>query len=186
MRRLCIRAAYPQATSGTTTLQLLMTLPFPGLASAADIWPDGNEIILRSDPSNTGRLFTRPAGGSIADAFNACHHYSAGFRTKGEAIGFDPNGRGYFTTSERTAKAAFNRFTISIVSPRLPAKCIGTTMASRPGVMLPPARGWGALALGIQRQRNGTPVVRRCLGAMVMTLSFGALRALLRLPPGSK
>jgi hypothetical protein len=69
--------------------------------TAGDISVGGNEIVVRGVETNSGRLFVRPPGGSIADAFNTTPItiplHSEG---QGEAIGFDPNGWGYYTTSE--------------------------------------------------------------------------------------
>lgn len=110
------RAAYPQATSGTTTLEYVTEFDHPNWLTGADISVDGNEIILRGDGvgtvDNTGRMFIRPVGGSIADAFNSTPQtiplVSDG---QGEAIAFDPNGWGYYTTSEGSSRPIhyFNR-----------------------------------------------------------------------------
>jgi hypothetical protein len=99
------RAAYPQATSGTTTLQYMTQFNDPDWLTGGDINVGGNEIIVRGDGSGavdgTGRMFIRPVGGSITDAFNSTPItiplLSDG---QGEAIGFDRNGWGYYTTSE--------------------------------------------------------------------------------------
>jgi hypothetical protein len=103
------RAAYPQATSGTTTLQYVTQFNHPNWLTGADISVGGNEIVVRGDGTgtvdNTGRLFIRPLGGSIADAFNSTPItiplISDG---QGEAIGFDRNGWGYYTTSEGASR----------------------------------------------------------------------------------
>ncbi len=95
------KAAYPQATSGTTTVTLVATLNNSNWITAADISPDGNEIIMRAGATNTGLMYIRPAGGTISDAF-ATTPISIPLlsEVQGEAIGFDPLGRGYYTTSE--------------------------------------------------------------------------------------
>jgi hypothetical protein len=103
------RAAYPQATSGTTTLQYMTQFNDADWLTGGDISVSGNEIIMRGDGSgavdNTGRMFIRPAGGSITDTFNSTPItiplLSDG---QGEAIGFDPKGWGYYTTSEGTSR----------------------------------------------------------------------------------
>jgi len=60
------RSAYPQATSGTTMLELMTTfLTDSTWLTAADISPDGNEIIVRSTGNTSGRLYLRPSGVSI-------------------------------------------------------------------------------------------------------------------------
>ncbi len=107
------RAAYPQSTSGTTTLELMTTFHTDSnLLSAVDISPDGNEIIARSTENASGRLYQRPAGGSISDAFNVAPiTIPLSNESQGESIGFDPYGRGYYTTSEGSNKPIyyFNR-----------------------------------------------------------------------------
>jgi T5SS/PEP-CTERM-associated repeat protein len=96
------RAAYPQSTSETTTLEFVTSFPTTSSwLTAADISPDGEQIIVRSTATTSGRLYIRPPGGSIADAF-ATTPISIPLlaETQGEAIGFDAQGWGYYTTSE--------------------------------------------------------------------------------------
>ncbi len=94
-------APYPQSTTSTTTLTLVTTLPVSTHLTSADISPDGSEIIVRGDASNTGLMYIRPAGGTVADAF-ATVPISIPLISdpQGEGIGFDAQGRGYFTSSE--------------------------------------------------------------------------------------
>ncbi len=96
------RAAYPQSTSGTTTLQLMTTfLTDSTWLTAADINPGGSEIIVRSTGDTSGRFYVRPSGGSITDAFGTTPiTIPLHSEPQGEAIGFDSNGWGYYTTSE--------------------------------------------------------------------------------------
>jgi hypothetical protein len=95
------RAAYPQATTGFTTLDLVSTFNDPNWLTAADISVTGNEIIARATGSASGRMFIRPPGGSIADAFDAAPiTIPLVSEPQGEAIGFDPAGWGYYTVSE--------------------------------------------------------------------------------------
>jgi autotransporter-associated beta strand protein len=95
------RAPYPQSTSGTTTLTFVTSMVNATWITGADISPNGNEIIMRGAPSNTGLLYTRPTGGTIADAFATTPvSIPLASEPQGEAIAFDPSGWGYFTTSE--------------------------------------------------------------------------------------
>ena len=95
------RAAYPQATSGTTTLAYMTQFSDATWLTAADISPNGSEIIVHRYPAASGSLFMRPVGGTIADAFNTPPiSLSLHTETQGEAIGFDAQGWGFYTTSE--------------------------------------------------------------------------------------
>jgi hypothetical protein len=102
------RAGYPQSTSGTTTLEYMTEFTDAAWLTAADISPDGNEILVRGAGSTTGKMFSRPSGGSIADAFNTTP-VTVPLRTEpqGEAIAFDRNGWGYYTVSEGTSQPIY-------------------------------------------------------------------------------
>jgi hypothetical protein len=92
------RAAYPQATSGKTTLQQVAILPW-GMATGGDISRDGQMIIVRNYLSAS--IWLRPKEGPMWKAFEGeeCPAPLI-FERQGEAICFDPNGNGYYTTSE--------------------------------------------------------------------------------------
>jgi autotransporter-associated beta strand protein len=94
-------APYPQATSGTTTMTLVTSLNNANWITAADLSPDGDEIIMRSTGTGSGLLYTRPAGGTIKQALESTPiSIPLLSEAQGEAIGFDPMGHGYYTTSE--------------------------------------------------------------------------------------
>jgi hypothetical protein len=95
------RSAYSQATDSYAPLVLTTTFVDADWLTAADISPNGSEIIVRGYATNSGRMFIRPSGGSITDAFNTAPiTIPLHSESQGEAIGFDPNGWGYYTTSE--------------------------------------------------------------------------------------
>jgi len=95
------RAPYPQSTTGSTMLEFVTTYADPNWLTAADISPDGDEIIARALGDDSGRLWQRPPGGTIADAFNTTPIViPLREEPQGEAIGFDPQGAGYYTVSE--------------------------------------------------------------------------------------
>lgn len=99
------RASYSPGTDSYGALAQMtgFTTTFSGdnWLTAADISPNGNEIIVRGLAANEGLMFLRPPGGSITDAFNAAPiAIPLVSEPQGEAIAFDPNGWGYFTTSE--------------------------------------------------------------------------------------
>jgi hypothetical protein len=92
------RAAYPQSTSGKTVLEQVAKLQW-GMATGGDISPDGNEIIVRGYFSAS--LWLRPGEGPMWKAFeNSECSIPIIFEKQGEAICFDANGAGYYTTSE--------------------------------------------------------------------------------------
>jgi hypothetical protein len=92
------RAAYPQATTGKTTLEQVAKLNW-GMATAGDISPDGQEIIVRG--YFAASLWLRPKDGPMWKAFeNSECSIPIILEQQGEAICFDANGAGYYTTSE--------------------------------------------------------------------------------------
>jgi hypothetical protein len=92
------RAAYPQSTTSKTELEQVAKLHW-GMATAGDISPDGNEIIVRGYFGAS--LWLRPKSEPLWKAFegNECS-IPIILEKQGEAICFDANGAGYYTTSE--------------------------------------------------------------------------------------
>lgn len=92
------RAAWPQSTASETTLEYVAKLPW-GKATGGDISPDGRMIIVRG--YFAASLWLRPENGPLWQCFekNECK-VPLIFEQQGEAICFDPNGSGYYTTSE--------------------------------------------------------------------------------------
>jgi hypothetical protein len=92
------RAAYPQATTGKTTLELVAKLNW-GMATGGDISPDGREIIVRG--YFAASLWVRPKTEPMWKAFEGSEcSIPIILEQQGEAICFDANGAGYYTTSE--------------------------------------------------------------------------------------
>jgi hypothetical protein len=92
------RAAYPQSTTGKTKLEQVAKLHW-GTATAGDISPDGSEIIIRGYFGAS--LWTRSKDGPLWKAFEGSEcSIPIALEQQGEAICFDPNGTGYYTTSE--------------------------------------------------------------------------------------
>ena len=92
------RAAYPQFAAGKTTLEYVAKLPW-GVATAGDISPDGQLIIVRSYFSAS--VWLRPRNGPMWRAFdNSECEVPLITESQGEAICFDAKGAGYYTTSE--------------------------------------------------------------------------------------
>ena len=92
------RAAYPQATTGKTVLEEVAKLHW-GMATAGDISPDGQEIVVRG--YFAASLWLRPKDGPMWKAFeNSECSIPIILEQQGEAICFDANGAGYYTTSE--------------------------------------------------------------------------------------
>jgi hypothetical protein len=97
------RAAYSSGADSYAGLMLTTTFVDADWLTAADISPNGSELIVRGYSTNSGRMFARPAGGTITDAFNTTPvTIPIHAEGQGEAIGFDPHGWGYYTTSEGT------------------------------------------------------------------------------------
>ena len=92
------RAAFPQSVTEKTTPQYVARLSW-GMATGGDISPDGQMIIVRGYFGAS--LWMRPKEGPLWGAF-AGQECSVPIivESQGEAIGFDANGTGYYTTSE--------------------------------------------------------------------------------------
>jgi hypothetical protein len=92
------RAAYPQSTTGRTTLEQVAKLHW-GMATGGDISPDGREIIVRG--YFAASLWVRPKTEPMWKAFEGSEcPIPIILEQQGEAICFDANGAGYYTTSE--------------------------------------------------------------------------------------
>jgi hypothetical protein len=92
------RAAYPQSTTAKTTLECVAELPW-GTATGGDISPDGQMIIVRG--YFAASLWRRPKDAPLWQVFDGSEcSIPLIFEQQGEAICFDANGFGYFTTSE--------------------------------------------------------------------------------------
>jgi hypothetical protein len=73
----------------------------PDMPTAADISPDGRYILVRSSKSSTGLVYERGIGQSVASAFEQLGTaFTLGPELQGEAIGWAPDGKSFFTTSE--------------------------------------------------------------------------------------
>jgi len=92
------RAPYPQSTNELTMMELVATIPW-GTATGGDISPDGTLIIVRS--YFAASLWVRGKETSVKDAL-AGRECSIPLilERQGEALCFDANAAGYFTTSE--------------------------------------------------------------------------------------
>jgi len=92
------RAAYPQSTTQTTTMERVATLPW-GLAVAGDVSPDGRRVIVRG--MFNASLWVRPSGEPLWKAFSGkMVHLPLMSERQGEGICFDARGTGYFTIGE--------------------------------------------------------------------------------------
>jgi len=93
------RAAHPQSVTDVTTMKLVGLLPW-GFAVAGDISSDGQWIIVRGMFNAT--LFQRPAQQPLARAFRGkMVALPLAQERQGEAICFDAQAQGYYTTSEQ-------------------------------------------------------------------------------------
>ncbi|GAB3889690.1 PE-PGRS family protein [Spirosoma agri] len=103
------RLPYPQDINQVTTLQAYGELPFTYVTSAG-ISPDGSEIVLRTYLQVF--YWKREAGQSVADAMQkgTARQLIAKAEPQGEAIGFDKDGKGFFTISERATNPSVNLY----------------------------------------------------------------------------
>ncbi len=97
------RLPFPQATSGLTAIELVAVLPYTYIV-AADISPDGSEILFKG--YYNVYYVSRASTQSVADALKgAAQQQPYEMEPQGEALCFDLNGRGYYTTSEMSPNA---------------------------------------------------------------------------------
>ena len=93
------RAAAADLVPGPTiTLRRMATLPW-GWTTAGDISPQGDEIVIRG--YYNASVWARPPGTNLWDAFSGTEYAVPLIsEPQGEAVGYDANGSGYYTTSE--------------------------------------------------------------------------------------
>jgi len=93
------RAPYPQSTTTTITMEYKCQFLWQQ-ASGADISLNGDMIIVRNDDGDAA-VWLRPAGTNLWDAFSTTQcPVQLLPEPNGEAICFDADGWGYYTTSE--------------------------------------------------------------------------------------
>ncbi len=92
------RAAYPQPTSGTLTLERVATLPFGGVV-AGDISPAGDGILLKTYVAiyYWPRLPNQTVWEALALPATPVPYI---LEPQGEAVAWQAQGRGYYTLSE--------------------------------------------------------------------------------------
>jgi hypothetical protein len=97
------RVSYPQSTTETTTMEYKCELPWND-AAGSDISANGDMIIVRTGNSQTvniASIWCRPEGTNLWDAFSGTEcAVELLWEQNGEAVCFDSNGWGYYTTSE--------------------------------------------------------------------------------------
>jgi len=93
------RVPAAELVTGTTiTMRAVAQLPW-GWTTGGDISPNGSEVIIRG--YFNASLWRRPPGGNLWDAFSGTQYpVPLATEPQGEAICFEGNGRGYYTTSE--------------------------------------------------------------------------------------
>jgi len=113
------RAAYPQSTTTTTTLEYLGQLAMPngyGWAVGGDISLGGDRIIIRGGIRYGSIYFqyqaafwARPEGAGVADVLTSTGCLvPLALEPQGEAICFNQYGCGYFTVSEGTSQPIYS------------------------------------------------------------------------------
>jgi len=92
------RAGYPQSVSQQVTLEPVCLLPM-GLATAGDVSADGRQVVVRAMAQ--ALLWRRDPDQPLWKAFQGRGAtLPLVSERQGEAIAFDPQGRGYYTISE--------------------------------------------------------------------------------------
>lgn len=102
------RAAYPQSTTSTITLEYVGELPWGSVSGTAgatggDISADGSAVIVRrySLFAPAATLWRRGVGMSIGDVFATVGcDVDMPLEVQGESVAFAPNGLGYYTLGE--------------------------------------------------------------------------------------
>lgn len=95
------RAPYPQSTTQIITLEKVATLPF-SLVVAGDISPSGNEILVKT--YDAIYYWHRASDQNLWQAFDkAPIKLPYIIEPQGEAVGWKPDGKGYYTVSEEFA-----------------------------------------------------------------------------------
>jgi hypothetical protein len=109
------RAAFPQSTTQTITMQFVAELPWgsvsgTGGATGGDIASDGSAVIIRrySNQNPQGTLWLRPPGTTLGDVFRSSGcNISLASEPQGEAIAFEPESWTYLTVSEGVAQPIY-------------------------------------------------------------------------------
>ena len=129
------RAQYPQSTTTTTTMEHVCNLPSPwDETSGGDISLDGSMIIVRDDDDHAS-IWLRPAGTNLWEAFSGTEcsvELPSPSEINGEAICFDAEGEGYYTTTERES------------GPKPPIYYFASVDAGFPGTIYVDANATGA------------------------------------------
>jgi hypothetical protein len=109
------RAAYPQSTAKTITMEFIAELPWgsvsgAGGATGGDIASDGRAVIIRrySNQTPQGTLWLRPPGTRLGDVFKSAGcDIALASEPQGEAIAFEPASLTYVTVSEGVAQPIY-------------------------------------------------------------------------------
>lgn len=126
------RYPWPQQPNVLFTLELVATISSSVEIKGGDVSAAGDRVILRphskTQPVN-GMLWYRPAGSALESVF-ATAPCSAPlvFEPQGEAIGFTPDGTGYYTISEGVAQPIY--FYGPLTPPTAPASGSARALSS--------------------------------------------------------
>jgi len=144
-------AASSLTTSGTVMLYLVAELTW-NTATGGDISPQGDEIIIRNYSS--AYVWARPPGSNLWDAFSGTQYpVTLIVEPQGEAIGYNANGSGFYTTSEVNYQPIYYYTRTPPPSPTAfyieePLRCAGIRVAAAPGGIAGLVRGSSVDAQG--------------------------------------
>ncbi|MBX2842854.1 MAG: hypothetical protein KTR26_13880 [Flammeovirgaceae bacterium] len=96
------KLSFPYSVTEINTLEKVGTLSFP-LATGGDISKDGKEIFIRnySDAYYWKRNTTQSVEEALAEPAFRIENYNSDKEPQGEAICFETNNKGFFTSSEK-------------------------------------------------------------------------------------
>jgi hypothetical protein len=100
------RLAFPQSLTETITAEKIGSVPSVSTVTAATVSKDGNEILLRTYLA--AYYWKRSAGETIGQTLMKAANKSllVALEPQGEAIGFEVEGKGFYTLSEKSSSTA--------------------------------------------------------------------------------
>ena len=103
-------APYPQSTTSTTTMTFVTDIAVNAQSTGGEISADGSLIVVRKYTGSNPDIYIwhRGPGVSVGEAMAAppCAYDMLNWERQGEAIGWNPDGGGFYTVSEDESAGA--------------------------------------------------------------------------------